>query len=1035
MSGPSSSSNSNISNDESTSKSQPDSPPQQVERPSRSPARRKPPVEKSAEECAVVVAHKHSTESTSNKLSDRVKETSGNTADYSNFNQRKWRENDMRSCRPRANTEDVLKARIRESQSLSPEHRKVTRPRSLSFDQRDDIFLQQNNIDPDRLNKNMVRKRAIRNRSPSKPNDIRNNNLRAAKNCNLTNSSETDVDNKTTDKVDDLLIVNNLNNLTTQAFGDMTLKPIKRKTKNLDNTLMCKSQDSENSADTQSTEQSGTVTGTDEQIGTNIYGTDTSSVSYPSDLSCTNSIPKGIYRSLSSSSSDLSQHEKELTVQTDEAMSSNSTARDIIIHQPPVSTVDTDTNGTFTDHSAIRKSSQDRGNKAPCPRPVSKPLKRSPDEDMVKRHEQLQRRNSPRCNDINRDTFKAITKCRNVVTDQQVNKGRNERFPRSLKGKVGNDGRLGSYASERAVPVAVQGNIKIVDQIHTWDCQLSADSTFDKNHQLIAKSNHDIMHNLRHPNETGVVSEPTSARHSGSSQESTPKSEGGRRRRRKLPKTPHELKSCSTHVAGNVQLQLWFNDEAATLTVTAIQAQGLQARSTGENSVLPNPYVKIYLLPQRSANDCFKSQTQFMNSEPVWDHTHVFSNVTEDEFYSHSLEITIWDYYPHRENAFLGEVHLKLCDANVLDVPKWYTLQVHDEKSSASVTQILSLASLNLKNKCVNNIAEQELPKPYSGSKSANNSPAHKDANQMKRYRSLNVDQDQEQLIEGKLERKLSADVLVESTDKGRGRESRTSFRFKKMRWKHVSNALYKAFDGKIGGSVDSHTKPLGLEEKNGDPVKKPASLQNSPVPVKKSHFDFVATPSKNACTSSKSTDSAFTDDEVETINSGTEKNADDSSTATLRTGQISPTFADTRQGSRGDIKLSLLIIKGHLEIEILCARNLNPSSGINPPDSYVKTYLTDGRKRYLKRKTKTVRGTCDPQFQQKLKYSASDIFRRQVETSVWEKSSVLNKNRCIGTVIINLEDLDLNVQKTSWYTLSEHPNGEEFGSTDSLDY
>ena len=48
--------------------------------------------------------------------------------------------------------------------------------------------------------------------------------------------------------------------------------------------------------------------------------------------------------------------------------------------------------------------------------------------------------------------------------------------------------------------------------------------------------------------------------------------------------------------------------------------------------------------------------------------------------------------------------------------------------------------------------------------------------------------------------------------------------------------------------------------------------------------------------------------------------------------------------------------------------------------DTYVKTYLTDGNKKTQKKKTSIIKCNFDPMYRQKIKYSACDVYRRQIQ-------------------------------------------------------
>jgi len=50
------------------------------------------------------------------------------------------------------------------------------------------------------------------------------------------------------------------------------------------------------------------------------------------------------------------------------------------------------------------------------------------------------------------------------------------------------------------------------------------------------------------------------------------------------------------------------------------------------------------------------------------------------------------------------------------------------------------------------------------------------------------------------------------------------------------------------------------------------------------------------------------------------------------------------------------------------------------PADTYVKTYLMDGKKRIQKKRTKTIRSSLDPFYITKLKYPAYNIHGRHLQ-------------------------------------------------------
>ncbi|CAF3449487.1 unnamed protein product [Rotaria socialis] len=129
-----------------------------------------------------------------------------------------------------------------------------------------------------------------------------------------------------------------------------------------------------------------------------------------------------------------------------------------------------------------------------------------------------------------------------------------------------------------------------------------------------------------------------------------------------------------------------------------------------------------------------------------------------------------------------------------------------------------------------------------------------------------------------------------------------------------------------------------------------------------------------------------------------------------------------------GQIQLGLLVTKGLLEIDIICARDLQrviddtnirgTSTTDNPPDTYVKTYLRTGTRRVQKRKTQTIKTSYNPDYHAKLKYNACNVMGRRLQVTVWQRARKFEKNQCIGEAFIQLDNLTLTQLTLAWYKL-----------------
>ncbi|KAJ9589578.1 hypothetical protein L9F63_017216 [Diploptera punctata] len=133
---------------------------------------------------------------------------------------------------------------------------------------------------------------------------------------------------------------------------------------------------------------------------------------------------------------------------------------------------------------------------------------------------------------------------------------------------------------------------------------------------------------------------------------------------------------------------------------------------------------------------------------------------------------------------------------------------------------------------------------------------------------------------------------------------------------------------------------------------------------------------------------------------------------------QIHPRGYRLTTGHYGEIKLGLLMTKGQLEVEVMCARNIACEARESMPDTYVKTYLRDGDRWLQKRKTRVVRHSNDPQYRQTLRYSACDVLGRTLLVMLWERQKGFEHNQGLGGAEVALDKIQLTHLTTGWYPL-----------------
>ncbi|XP_063547018.1 regulating synaptic membrane exocytosis protein 2 isoform X13 [Cydia strobilella] len=135
----------------------------------------------------------------------------------------------------------------------------------------------------------------------------------------------------------------------------------------------------------------------------------------------------------------------------------------------------------------------------------------------------------------------------------------------------------------------------------------------------------------------------------------------------------------SAHVAGRIQLKVYFDISALQLVLTVVSASGLCPRPDGTTRC---PYAKIFLLPDKSEKSKRRTKTLANTLEPRWNQTFVYCGIRITDIKKRILEVTVWDLNRYGPNDFLGEALLDLDTVVMNNEPCWYPLKPHEENSS-----------------------------------------------------------------------------------------------------------------------------------------------------------------------------------------------------------------------------------------------------------------------------------------------------------------------------------------------------------------
>uniref|UniRef100_A0A8C7FWZ0 Protein piccolo n=1 Tax=Oncorhynchus kisutch TaxID=8019 RepID=A0A8C7FWZ0_ONCKI len=137
-------------------------------------------------------------------------------------------------------------------------------------------------------------------------------------------------------------------------------------------------------------------------------------------------------------------------------------------------------------------------------------------------------------------------------------------------------------------------------------------------------------------------------------------------------------------VTGEIQLQIHYDRNLGNLIVHVLQARNLAQRDPKEYS---DPFVKVYLLPGRGAENKRRTKYVQRSLNPEWNQTVIYKNIHLEQLKKKTLEVTVWDYDRSSSNDFLGEVLIDLSNTSQLDnTPRWLPLKEQSESIEHSRT-------------------------------------------------------------------------------------------------------------------------------------------------------------------------------------------------------------------------------------------------------------------------------------------------------------------------------------------------------------
>lgn len=121
----------------------------------------------------------------------------------------------------------------------------------------------------------------------------------------------------------------------------------------------------------------------------------------------------------------------------------------------------------------------------------------------------------------------------------------------------------------------------------------------------------------------------------------------------------------SVEVSGDLVFSMSYDEHTQSLHVFIKECHGLAFGDASRQ--LSNPYVKCYLLPERSRHSKRKTSIKRNTVNPVYKETLKYS-INRSQLFTRSVLIAVWHHGRFSRNTFLGEVEVPL-DTRDLDSP------------------------------------------------------------------------------------------------------------------------------------------------------------------------------------------------------------------------------------------------------------------------------------------------------------------------------------------------------------------------------
>ncbi|XP_031674265.1 protein piccolo-like isoform X2 [Oncorhynchus kisutch] len=493
-------------------------------------------------------------------------------------------------------------------------------------------------------------------------------------------------------------------------------------------------------------------------------------------------------------------------------------------------------------------------------------------------------------------------------------------------------------------------------------------------------------------------------------------------KKRHSSKSAEPVKTQSHPVTGEIQLQINYDKQLGNLIVHVLQARNLAPR---DNNGYSDPFVKVYLLPGRGAENKRRSKQAGQSLNPEWNQTVIYKNIHLEQLRKKLLEVSVWDYDKCSSNDFLGEVLMDLSNtANMDNIPRWLPLKEqsegehHRRSLSAQGRQHSPKPPSQHASPKTPAHGNQDSPKPPSQHASPK-TPAHGNQDPPKssviKSRSHGIFPDP------------AKDTQVPTIEKSHSSPGTSKPSPSEGHSQHTPRAAPRAAprksarqhqqDGTGGVAVATGEAPAPQQQHRLQPTRPGRS---GDAPVTAASLDSGLSGSAHSLLEDEGGTNAVDSAIFQVPRFGKIPNGTD-----VMMSPMGHMDSEGKTQVMGEIKIALrkeLKTEGdQLVLEILQCRNITYKfkSPDHLPDLYVKLYVVNiaTQKRIIKKKTRVCRHDREPSFNETFRFCMNPT-GHSLQLFLVSNGGKFIKKTLIGEAYIWLDKVDVRKRVVSWHKL-----------------